>query len=248
MNVFTRGLSQTFSPKNVIRELITLRFFDYIMLLVMLVAQVAAYIATDAFDLISNLSLVVGIFTILNLILMNRGRLTNYLWGTIGTIFWWIIALQSHLIGDIFSQTFYLIMQFVGIYFWQKNLDDFEGGSGEVAPRKITAKIASLAILAFVVIYGIVLATSHGLHGQQIFLDATLLPLGILSMILMTYGYRSQWLGWILIDSINVIIWFNNWNSGIHGGSSALGMFVLQITMLLNCIYGTYLWFSKKPE
>lgn len=248
MNVFTKGLKQTFSPKNVAHELLTLRFFDYIMLFVMLGAQIIAYWVTGAFDLISNLSLLVGIFTILNLILMNRGRLTNYLWGTIGTIFWWMMALQSHLIGDIFSQSFYLVMQFVGIYFWQKNLNDFEGGSGEVAPRKITAKIALIAIFTFAVIYAIVLATSHGLHGQQIFLDATLLPLGILSMVLMTYGYRSQWLGWILIDSINVIIWFNNWQSSTHGGASALGMFVLQIIMLLNCFYGTYLWFSKKPE
>ena len=84
--------------------------------------------------------------------------------------------------------------------------------------------------------------TSHHLGGQQIILDATLLPLAIVSQLLMTYGYRSQWIGWILIDIINVIIWFNAWQTT---GNSVFGMLILQIAMLVNAFYGAYLWFTK---
>lgn len=249
-SIFLRGISRTFSFKRVANELTSMQKFDYVMLFIMVFAQVLAYIATGTFNLVSNLSLIVGIFTIINLILVNRGRLTNYLWGTLATIFWLIMAIQSHLIGDIFSQVFYLIMQFVGIYFWQKNLEMFreEGDSEEVVPRKLSFRNGIIIVIAFVVIYGIILATSEHLNGQQIFLDATLLPLGIVAMVLMAYGYRSQWVGWILIDFVNVIIWYNNWQSPLHGGRSAFGMFVLQIIMLLNCMYGASIWLRKKPE
>lgn len=243
--MLSSGLKIVFSPRKILMELLTMGWLDYLILLVLLGTQVVVYFISGTFDLMSNLTLVLSLFTIVNLILVNRGRLTNYFWGTVGSAVWWLIALQSHLIGDIFSQSYYLIMQFVGIYFWKKNLDEFQGEKGEVAPRKISGAMALLALIAFAVIYALVLWTSHHLNGQQIFLDATLLPLAIVGQLLMTYGYRVQWLVWFLIDMINVIIWYNNWQA--HG-DSALGMFVLQILMLLNVFYGTYLWFHKEAE
>ena len=58
-----------------------------------------------------------------NLILVDRGRLTNYLWGFIGCATWLIVVIMNHLVGDIFSQIFYVTMQFVGVWVWQRQLD-----------------------------------------------------------------------------------------------------------------------------
>ena len=58
-----------------------------------------------------------------NLILVDRGRLTNYLWGFIGCATWLIVAIMNHLVGDIFAQIFYVTMQFVGVWVWQRQLD-----------------------------------------------------------------------------------------------------------------------------
>lgn len=245
-----RGISQTFSFKRTFNELTSMEMPDYIVLFVMIVAQVISYITTNIFDLYSNISLIVGIFTILNLILVNKGRLTNYLWGTLATIFWLVLAIKSHLIGDIFSQVFYLIMQFVGIYFWQKNLEIYKGevGKGEVVPRKLSKRNAIIIVIVFIAIYWGVLITSKRLNGQQILLDASLFPLGIVAMILMACSYRAQWISWILIDFINVLIWYNNWKTPFQGGSSTFGMFILQIIMLLNCIYGAFIWLNKKAK
>lgn len=241
MIILAQGLKNSFNPRNIVKELTTLSVRDYILLAILIITQIVAFVLSGAFDTMSNLSLVVGIVTIINLILVNRGRLTNYTFGVIATIFWFIVAVHTRLIGDMFSQTYYLIMQFIGIYVWQKDL--FETHKEEVRSKKITYGKAVLAFIGFLVIYGLVLLTSHHLGGQQIFLDATLLPLAIISQLLMTYGYRSQWVGWILIDLINVIIWFNTWQST---GNSVLGMFILQIAMLINAFYGAYLWFNKE--
>ena len=53
--------------------------------------------------------------------------------------------------------------------------------------------------------------------GVQVRLDGTLLPLGIVGQILMTYGYRSQWVAWIILDVIKVVIWFNQLSAGGPG-------------------------------
>ena len=236
------GLKKCLTPKVVCQELGSLSHQDYVLLAILLVSQVIAFIFSGTFDTMSILSLIVGVVTIMNLILVNRGRLTNFTFGIIATVFWLIVAVQTRLVGDVFSQSYYLIMQFIGIYAWQKDM--LSTHKAEVTPKKITMTRAIIAILGFAVLYGLVLLTSHHLGGQQIVLDATLLPLAIISQLLMTYGYRSQWIGWLLIDAINVIIWFNTWQST---GNSVFGMFILQIAMLVNAVYGAYIWFNKNP-
>lgn len=234
------GLKKCLTPKVVFQELGSLSRQDYLLLAILLVSQVVAFIFSGTFDTMSILSLIVGVVTIMNLILVNRGRLTNFTFGIIATVFWLIVAAQTRLVGDVFSQSYYLIMQFIGIYAWQKDM--LSTHKAEVTPKKITTTRAMIAILGFAILYGLVLLTSHHLGGQQIVLDATLLPLAIISQLLMTYGYRSQWIGWLLIDAINVIIWFNTWQST---GNSVFGMFILQIAMLVNAVYGAYIWFHK---
>lgn len=242
---FYQGLKQVFSVKHISLELATMQLMDYLMLFVLFLAQTLVFVLTGIFDYFAILSFLTAVFTVMNLILVNRGRITNYFWGVLNTIFWIVVSIQSHLIGDVLSQSFYLVMQFVGIYFWQKNLNEYKNNDGEIMSQKLKPLMMVVALLAFLIIYGIVLCTSSHLHGQQIWLDATLLPLGMISMILMAYAYRLQWLGWFIIDAINIVIWYNNWQIS---GNSAISMFVLQIIMFLNCIYGTYLWFRQTTE
>ena len=71
-----------------------------------------------------------------------------------------------------------------------------------------------LAVIATIVIYLIVVFVSSHTGGVQVRLDGTLLPLGIVGQILMTYGYRSQWVAWIILDVIKVVIWFNQLSAG----------------------------------
>lgn len=153
-----------------------------------------------------------------NLILVDRGRLTNYLWGFIGCATWLIVAIMNHLVGDIFAQIFYVTMQFVGVWVWQRQLDRQEKNEyEEVNARMFTWWQGILAVIATIVIYLIVVFVSSHTGGVQVRLDGTLLPLGIVGQILMTYGYRSQWVAWIILDVIKVVIWFNQLSAGGPG-------------------------------
>lgn len=245
MNTFIIGIKNTFSPKRIAQELIELKGREKLLLAAMIGATALAFIF-GGINASSTLQFVLGIVTAINLILVDRGRLTNYSWGLASTVVWLLIALNNRLIGDIASQSYYFVMQFIGIYMWQKaitnNKDNENKEVKEVAPKSISKLQASGAIALAIIVYVIVLATSHHLHGSQIYLDSTLLPLAIVSQLLMTYGYKSQWIGWILIDIVNVIIWIKLVQSG---GMQNLSMLALQIVMLINAIYGAYVWNRK---
>lgn len=245
MNTFIIGIKNTFSPKNMAKELIELKGREKLLLMAMIAATALAFIF-GGINASSTLQFVLGIVTAINLILVDRGRITNYSWGLASTIVWLLVALNNRLIGDIASQSYYFIMQFIGIYMWQKEISHDTNNENkevkEVAPKSISKWQATAAIVLAIIVYIIVLATSHHLHGSQIYLDSTLLPLAIVSQILMTYGYKSQWIGWILIDVINVIIWVKLVQSG---GMVNLSMLVLQVVMLINAIYGAYVWNRK---
>lgn len=245
MNTFIIGIKNTFSPKNMAKELIELKGREKLLLMAMISATALAFLF-GGINASSTLQFVLGILTAINLILVDRGRITNYSWGLASTIVWLLIALNNRLIGDIASQSYYFIMQFIGIYMWQKEISHDKNNEDkevkEVAPKSISKWQATAAIALAIIVYIIVLATSHHLHGSQIYLDSTLLPLAIVSQILMTYGYKSQWIGWILIDVINVIIWIKLVQSG---GKENLSMLALQVVMLINAIYGAYVWNRK---
>jgi nicotinamide mononucleotide transporter len=244
MTILWQGLQQVFSVQRVFSELITLARRERWLVFIMMAATVAAfyYSTRNIYDV---LALITGLATVLNLILVDRGRLTNYLWGFISTSVWLVVALENRLIGDIASQGFYFIMQFVGIYAWQKQLSQQTLNQTEIAPKRLTPLQVVGAVSLALVIYAIVVYVSHRAQGSQIWLDATLLPLGILGQILMTYGYRSQWVAWIALNVINIVIWYNQVQMG---GASAQSMLILQVVMLINSLYGAYMWSRTNEE
>ncbi|MCW0928033.1 MULTISPECIES: nicotinamide riboside transporter PnuC [Weissella] len=226
---------------SVLRELITLDRREHLLALFMILSSAIAFIFQHDFSLIGWVGLVTSIASVLNLILVDRGRLTNFCWGLISTGTWLVIAVHNNLIGDISSQLFYFLSQFVGIAVWHRSISISH--TDYVKPKKLSPQMMILTILMAILLYSINVYLANFLHGKQIYLDATLLVLGIIGQLLMTYGYRSQWAAWIMINVINVVIWSVQLK---NGGPAATSMLVLQVMMLINSLYGTYLWFRPK--
>jgi nicotinamide mononucleotide transporter PnuC len=240
MDTFKKGLKAVFNPKRDFEEIATLKSSEKLLMVLMLLASILAYYFSGDRSI---LGLFTSIFTVLNLILIDRGRLTNYLWGILSCSVWLFVALENRLIGDIATQLFYFIMQFIGIYAWQKNLD--ADGQEEITPKKMTQKQSLVIAVITVILYFIMVYISKKANGNQVWLDSLILPMSIVAQILMTYGYRSQWLFWIVINIINVVIWAIQ----LHGGgNSALSMLVLNIMMLINSLYGLYVWYKHSDE
>lgn len=238
------GLKETFSFPRSIQEIKTLKRTTKIMMYIMLLAETIAFIFGKDYGFNGWIGYITGIAASMNLILGDQGRITNFSWGILGCGVWLIVALNNHLIGDICSQSFYFIMQFFGISIWHRQLSEQQNDDTEVEPKKIGWKKGLLITIGTIILYFIVLATSKSLHGTQVYLDATLLPLGIVGQILMTYGYKEQYIAWNIINTINCIIWYNQ----LGQNGSAITMFVLQIVMFINGLYGTYCWYKKTKK
>jgi len=244
-NLLKEGTIKSFSIKEQAESFYKLRPREWVLLGSMLLATIISFAFGGFFDVYSWVGLVTSVATAISLILVDRGFITNYFWGFIGSVAWLIVSIHNNLIGDIFTQIFYTVMQFVGILIWYKSLNSTEVNTAVVS-RKISKKLAVLSIIGVIVVYLIVLFTSKSLHGSMIYWDATLLPLGIAGQLLMTYSYRSQWIAWIAIDAINVYIWANK--LFVENASGASSMLVLQVVMLIQALYGTYLWFKRTDE
>ncbi|MHA8137674.1 nicotinamide riboside transporter PnuC [Lactobacillaceae bacterium Scapto_B20] len=226
------------NPNRIIREIVTLKPFSLILMGLMVLTNVVIFIISGNFSTLGWIGLVTTISTVVNLILVDQGRVTNYFWGLISVTVWLIIAAENHLIGDIASQLFYWVMQFIGLSIWSAEMHH-QANHDELKAHKMTVKQGLTWVVLCILIYLVVLYFSKSLNGTQIYLDAALLPLGIVGQILMTYGYSSQWIAWIILNVLSLIIWFNQFQALSPVAASMLG---LQIIKLINSLYGYYLW------
>lgn len=247
MNNLINGVKSAFNPKTVVSELATLNLKELLFLATWLIIQTVAFIATGDFSVMGWVGVATGLLTAISLILVNHGLITNYTFGFFSTAAWLVVAFHTRLIGDISSQVFYLIMQFIGIAIWYKQMQ--LTNDGHVHARKLTPiKVVGIIVLTLV-IYAINVKVAQHFNGTQIFLDATLLPLGIVGQILMTYGFLGQWFFWVSINLVNVVIWTNNFLGATSASKGAIvSMLILNIFMLINSFYGTYCWVRDAKE
>ncbi|MEJ6399941.1 nicotinamide riboside transporter PnuC [Nicoliella lavandulae] len=227
-----------FDPKRIINEIVTLKPFSLILMTLMTITNIVVFIFARDFSWLGWIGLITTISTVVNLILVDQGRITNYFWGLISVTVWLIIAAENRLIGDIASQLFYWVMQFVGLSIWNREINQ-QNQNQELKANRMTPLQGLCWFIVCIISYLIVLHFSKSLNGTQIYLDAALLPLGIVGQILMTYGYSSQWVAWIVLNVISLIIWFNQFQAL---SPAATTMLALQIMKLINSIYGYYLW------
>lgn len=115
----------------------------------MLIVTIIGFILGRDYSLHGWIGLLTGITVVINLILVGQGRLTNYSWGIIACAAWLTTAITNRLIGDIASQSFYLIMQFVGITVWHRKMAA-QPDASELTGRKLS-KLAGCAWFALAV-------------------------------------------------------------------------------------------------
>ena len=184
--------------------------------------QTPLYVAVD------SLAAICGVFCV---VLCAAGKKSQYYWGFVNILAYIVIAFINRYYGEVMLNTlYYLPTQFVGMYVWKKHYRD-EADIVEGKRMKLT----------FVVIWGLVSAA--GVFGYKLILDAlggsvTLLDsmstvLSLAANALMVARYREQWLLWIVVDVITVIMW------AIAGDLIMTAMWAIY---LINAVYGFIMW------
>jgi nicotinamide mononucleotide transporter len=177
---------------------------------------------------ISSLAAVCGIFCV---VLCAAGKKAQYYWGFVNIAAYIVVAWISKYYGEVMlNALYYLPTQFVGMYFWKKN---YNKKDDKVITRKMSPKAIAVSL---VVVGGVIWAYRMllvALGGNATWLDSASTSFSLVANALMVMRYREQWVLWIIVDIITVIMWVlaGDW---------------IQTTLwslyLLNAFYGLIVW------
>jgi HTH-type transcriptional repressor of NAD biosynthesis genes len=182
-------------------------------------------------------------------VLVARGKYSNYVWGIINCVTYGVFAMAYGYAGSAqLNIVFFLPMQFVGIYMWRRNLD-----------TQLVARSRSLGLLTwcFAMVVTLLIAVAFyyeipqfakALTGTYYFaamptpwrLDAATNALNICAQILMLYRFWEQWLFWISVDVLQIVMY-----SGGVGVPLDINVLLMFILFQCNAFYGCYSWFRR---
>ncbi|WOO87437.1 nicotinamide riboside transporter PnuC [Mollicutes bacterium LVI A0039] len=183
-----------------------------------------------------------GIFTtlagVMCVVLVAKGNRYNYFWGLINVTCYGIIAYNSNYAGDfILNIGFYLPMQFIGLYMWNKH---YNVDSDTVASRGFTTRdwiVTIVAIAIGTIVIGLLMPTVNNLLGMEAnprpFVDAFTTFGSIYAQILMARRFSEQWYLWIVVNLFSIVMWITLKDSA---------MVIMFTAYLINAIYGAYNW------
>lgn len=176
--------------------------------------------------IVSIIMLICGVF---EMILGIRGRRNNYIFALINAITSFYIAWADYFYGNMVINVFYIFICLFGFYSWGKHRDE----SKDVIARKLTIKQALVAMLVFILVsIGLNITLEH-LGGHSTILDSTSTILIIFASILGVLRYREQWILWMVVDFLTLIMWIGT------GSPAAIGMRAFYV---IGSVYGYYNW------
>ena len=182
----------------------------------------------------SVLGLIAALTGMLSVILVAKGKISNYYFGIVNVVLYGFISYQSKYYGEaMLNLGYFLPMQLIGLVMWSKNqVNVYE--KNDVKTERIKAK--EIIFWSTVSIVGILI---NGMILKKIgnalpYADAFTNVLSIIAMILMLKRYIEQWAVWILIDIVSIYMWFfikSNYN-----------ITIMWIAYLINAVYGLVNW------
>lgn len=185
------------------------------------------------------LVLVTGIFCV---VLAAKGHIGTYGFGIINSLAYAWTAYQNGLFGEVgLNLMFYLPMNIVGILMWKKHL------SHQVVEMKALAwRLAGtvyLACICSIAVLGYLLSLIQGQNTPYI--DASTNVIGIVATLLMVWRYREQWVLYIVLNVLTIVMWYLRWINGSEDGSM---MVLMWVAFLFNAFYGFYNWSKRARE
>ena len=146
-------------------------------------------------------------------ILAGKGIPTCYLIGVVGSVFYSYLSFRSALWGNlILYACYYVPMQITGFFQWNKNLKD---GKNEIVKTKLTNKERFLFfIIAFILSFLLGLILIH-FGDTKPFIDSVTTIFSILGMYLTVRRTIDQWIVWMLVNGLSLIMWLSIAMSGV---------------------------------
>lgn len=220
----------------------TLRLFDWFLILGALTFNILYAILSNEFDTIGTIASVTGVVCV---VLVAKRSMSNYIFGLINVSLYAYISYKTELYGDfLLNAVYYIPMQVVGWFMWVKDRGDvdMQGHVDEsIVKTKLMSYNARIALLVVCVVTtalgGYLLDTYTG--DPQPYKDSATTILSVLAMLFMVRKYMEQWVLWVVINVISIVMWVFIW---ADGGAHAGLMVIMYLFYLANSINGIIVW------
>ncbi len=201
--------------------------FEAAWLLIFIAAQIGIYIYNPD----SILGMVSGISGIICNVFVSKGKISNYFFGLIFAYTYFYISLGANFLGEMNTTLYvYIPAQFIGYFLWKANMQK-EQNSDAVIAKALTVN-GWIGLIAFLVIGTLLFVEILNYYGgSSTGLDGLSTIIVVAAQALMVLRYREQWLLWIVLNIISILLWADN-----------TSMYVMYSAYLLNSLYGYYNW------
>ena len=136
-----------------------------------------------------------------------KGKPICYLFGVTGSGFYSFLSYQNALWGNLFLYLLYYIpMQVLGFFKWNKNLKE---NKKEIIKTKLSSrelKLLSLFSIFLIILISLIL---NRLGDSHPILDSATTVLSICGMYLTVKRAIEQWLCWLVVNLLSLIMWIN---------------------------------------
>lgn len=190
----------------------------------------------------SILALLSGLAGTISVVLCAKGKIENYAFGLFQAVTYAYICFQSQIYGEVMYNILMVPMIIIGIISWKKNMAE---GNEEVKARNLTLKgwiILIVGSVAAVAGYSMILKL---LGGSFAMIDATSTTLSVIATILMLARYSEQWVMWVVVNVVSVVLWAM---ALIEGDMGAVTLVVMWSAYLFNSVYGYINWRKMAKE
>lgn len=202
--------------------------FEVIWLALFIAAQIWAYIqAPDSW-----LAMISGIAGIICVVFVSKGKVSNYLFGLIFAYTYFYVAWGANFLGEMNTVLYvYIPAQFIGYFLWKANMQNDQQGNEAVIAKALSVK-GWIALIAFIAIGSLLFIQAlNAAGGSSTGLDGLTTITVVAAQFLMIARYREQWILWIALNIMSIILW-----------AETPAMYLMYAAYLLNSFYGYYNW------
>ena len=190
------------------------------------------------------LGIAASVTGVICVILTGMGKISNYIFGTVNTILYAIAAWKARYYGDVMlNLLYYLPTNIIGWVAWKKNLNK---ETKQVYMRRMTWKqdvLLGVVSVAGVLGYSLILKL---LGGNLPLIDSMSTVFSVIAQILLIKRFTEQWVIWIIVDVVSVIMWI----VALFTEAQSVAVLLMWCVFLANAIIMFVIWLreSKRQE
>ncbi|MDE6567257.1 MAG: nicotinamide riboside transporter PnuC [Lachnospiraceae bacterium] len=197
---------------------------------------VSLYLGDTALGILASLT---GVTCV---ILCGMGKLSNYIFGTVNVVLYAIVAWKAKYYGDVMlNLLYYFPTNLLGFFVWSKHINQ---ENNEVYKKRMTLQqdiVLGIVSVAGVLGYSYILKK---LGGNLPIVDSMSTVFSVIAQILMIKRFVEQWIIWIIVDIVSVIMWI----AAFFTGGESVAVLMMWSVYLANAVIMFVKWSKESKE